>query len=120
MKTSALCTVGAVGPAGIDAHGWRRLCASFHSASTELCHSLALLARRLCSHYVHPDGLRALFAGQLIALDKNPGVHPVGVEKIPCLIIAKAVLSVIGGGGGGGDPGSCWFHSALLRSDIRY
>ena len=97
VKTAALRTDGAAGPSGIDARGWTRLCASFHSASTELCHSLALLARRLCSHYIHPDGLSALLACRLIALDKNPGVRPIGVGEIPRRIIAKAVLSVIGG-----------------------
>ena len=97
IKTAALRTDGAAGPSGIDARGWRRLCASFHSASTDLCHSLALLARRLCSQFVHPDGLSALLACRLIALDKNPGVRPIGVGEISRRIIAKAVLSVIGG-----------------------
>ena len=96
VKTAALHTDGAAGPSGTDVCGWRWLCASFHSASTELCHSLALLARRLCSQYVHPDGLSALLACRLIALDKNPGVCPIGVGEIPRHIIAKAVLSVIG------------------------
>ena len=41
IKTAALRTDGAARPSGIDARGWRRLCASFHS---DLCHSLALLA----------------------------------------------------------------------------
>ena len=115
IKTAALCTDGAARPSGIDARGWRRLCASFHSASTDLCHSLALLARRLCSQFVHPDGLSALLACRLIAPDKNPGVRPIGVGEISRRIIAKAVLSVIGGGG---TPGGSRFHSAVFWTDL--
>ena len=74
----------------------------FFSASTDLCNSLALLARRLCTEFVCPDGLVALLGNRHIALDKSPGVHPIGIREISQHIIAKAVLSVVGGGGGGG------------------
>ena len=97
IKTTALRTDGAAGPSGIDARGWRRLCASFRSASTDLCHSLALLARRLCTEFVCPDGLVALLGNRLIALDKSPSVRPIGIGEISQRIIAKAVLSVVGG-----------------------
>ena len=49
IRSAALNTKGAAGPSGIDAHNWRRLCTSFKSASHDLCHSLALLMRRLCT-----------------------------------------------------------------------
>ena len=97
IKRAALHTDGAAGPSGIDARGWRRLCASFQSASDDLCHSLALLARRLCTEFVCPEGLMALVACWLIALDKKPGVRPIGIGDLPQRIIAKAVLSVISG-----------------------
>ena len=45
IRSAALSTKGTGGPSGLDAHCWRRLCTSFHSASKDLCHSLALLAR---------------------------------------------------------------------------
>ena len=97
IKRAALHTDGAAGPSGIDARGWRRLCTSFQSASDDLCHSLALLARRLCTEFVCPEGLMALVACRLIALDKKRGVHPIGIGDLPQRIIAKAVLSVISG-----------------------
>ena len=83
IKRAALHTDGAAGPSGIDARSWRRQCASFQSASDDLCHLLTLLARRLCTEFVCPEGLMALVACQLIALDKRPGVHPIGIGKLP-------------------------------------
>jgi len=92
---AALRTDGAAGPSGIDARGWRRLCTSFQTASNDLCHSLALLAKRLCTAFVDPQGLAPLLACRLIALDKNPGVRPIGICETARRIISKAVLSVI-------------------------
>ena len=77
------------GPAGLDALGWRCLCTSF------LCNSLALVARKICTTYVDPQGVAALTANRLIALDKCPGVRPIGVGEIVRRIISKAVLFVI-------------------------
>ena len=95
IKAAALRTSGAAGPSGIDAHGWRRLCSSFCSASDELCSSIALLARRLSTTFVDPVIISPLMACQLIALDKRPGVRPIGIGETVRCIIAKAVLSVI-------------------------
>ena len=45
--------------------------------------------------YVDPQGVTALTANHLIALDKCPGVCPIGVGEIVRRIISKAVLFVI-------------------------
>ena len=94
IRAAALSTFGAGGPSKTDAHCWRRLCSSFKGASNDLCHSLALVARRLCTVHVNPEGLAAFTACRLIALDKNPGVRPIGICEVPRRIIAKAVLSL--------------------------
>ena len=73
---------GAAGPLGLDALGWRCLCTSFQGASNDLCDSLASVARHLCTSYVDPTGIVTLVAGWLIALDKNPGVRPIGVGEV--------------------------------------
>ena len=86
---------GSAGPSGLDAYGWRRLCTSFKGASGELCHSLALVARRVCTSFVDPKSISPLLACRLIALDKNPGVRPIGIGDTVRRILAKAVLSVI-------------------------
>ena len=57
IKAAALCTDGAAGPSGIDPRGWRRLYASFHSASAHLCLWLYLLggfAQNLSTQMVLP------------------------------------------------------------------
>ena len=82
---------GAAGPSGVDALGWRRFCTSF-KASCDLCHSLASVARRLCTSYVDPSSLSAFVAGRLIALDKNPGVRPIGVGRLLVESFAKLFL----------------------------
>ena len=92
IRSAALNTKGAAGPSGLDAHCWRRLCTSFHSASRDLCHSLALLARRLCTSFVDPKDLSAFLACRLIALEKCPGVRPIGVCETARRIISKAIL----------------------------
>ena len=93
--SAALNTKGSAGPSGLDAHYWRHLCTSFHSASWDLCHSLASLAKRLCTSFVDPKGLSAFLACRLIALDKCPGVRPIGVCETARRIISKAILSTI-------------------------
>ena len=58
----------------INAHEWRCMCCLFKEASDDLCHALALLARHMCTQYIHPEILAPLLACRLVTLDKNPGV----------------------------------------------
>ncbi len=95
IRSAALHTNGSAGPSGIDANGWRRLCTSFQTASTDLCSSIASVARKLCTTYVDPEVLAPLTASRLIALDKCPGVRPIGVGETVRRIIGKAILAVI-------------------------
>ena len=94
IRSAALCTKGAAGPSGIDAHGWKRLCTAFKSASRDLCHALTTVAKRLGTTIVATEALSPLLTCWLIALDKCPGVRPIGICETSRQIIAKAVLSV--------------------------
>jgi len=70
VHEAALHTSGAAGPSGVDAYGWRHFCSAFGLVSGELCCSIAVLARRLCTSFVDPVIIPPLVACRLIALDK--------------------------------------------------
>ena len=95
IRRSALNCKGAAGPSGLDAYAWRRLCTTFGTTSDNLCHSLALMAKRLCVDLVDPKLLTPFLACRLIALDKCPGVRPIGIGDTSRRIIAKAILTII-------------------------
>ena len=95
IRETVLRIQGSAGPSGIDASGWRRMCTSFSKTSSDLCNNIALMARRICTEYVDPEGLSSFTACRLIALDKNPGVRPIGVREVVRRIIGKAVLGLL-------------------------
>ena len=95
IRSAALHTNGSAGPSGLDAIGWRRLCTSFQTSSTDLCNSLALVARKLCTTYVDPHVLAPLTASRLVTLDKCPGVRPIGIGETVRRILGKAILTAI-------------------------
>ena len=94
-SSAALSVNGAAGPSGLDSHEWRHLCTSHKGASRDLCAALASVAVRVCTTHVHPSSIAPLLARRLIALDKRPGVRPIGIGDTARQIIAKAVLSII-------------------------
>ena len=67
----------------------RRFC---KSESSNLCNSLAAVARWLCTTDVH---LTAFAACRLIPQNKNPGIRPIGIGEVPRRIIAKAIPKTI-------------------------
>ena len=89
---AALRTKGAAGPSGLDTYCWRRICTSFKAASNDICHSLALLVKRLCTILVNPKGISPLLACRLIVLDKCLGIRPLGICETHRRIIAKEIL----------------------------
>ena len=60
-----------------------------------MCHSLANVTKRLCTSLVDPIVSSPLFACRLIALDKCPGVRPIGIGETVRRIIAKSILAII-------------------------
>ena len=83
------------GPFSLDVASWKRLCTSFKGASTNLCESIAATARLLCTCYVDLSGLSAFVSGRLIALDKCPGVKPIGIGKIVRRLIDRVIPRVL-------------------------
>ena len=95
IRRAALSTNGAAGPSGIDAAGWKRLCTSFKHHSSNLCNSLAQVAKKLSGEYVDPEGITSLIASRLIAIDKLLGVRPIAIGETARRIISKASLAVV-------------------------
>ena len=112
VRSAALKITGAAGPSGLDAHEWRRLCTSHKAASNDLCAALASTARRLCSTYVDPTSIKPLLASRLIALDKRPGVRPIGIGDTARRIIANHCCPRC--------PGSNGLSPDVWRSDLRH
>lgn len=110
IRYAAKLTEGTTDPSGVDAHGWKRMCCAFKSASSYLCHSLAPLTKCLCTTHVHPTGLASLLACRLIAIDKCPGVRPIGISEVVRRIVSKAILFVITW-----HPGCCGIVPTLWR-----
>ena len=94
IRRIALRMSGSAGPSGLDASAWKRICTSFKAASAEICNALASIARKICSQIVDPSGLSAYVACRLIALDKCPGVRPIGIGETIRRIIGKAISVV--------------------------
>ena len=65
IRVAALQALGATGPSGIDAYNWRKYYVH------ELCSSIALLARRLCTTFVYPKIISSQTACRLIALHEQ-------------------------------------------------
>ena len=95
IREMALKCSGAAGPSGLDDLDWRRLCTEFQNKSLDLCNPLASVACRISTEFIDHSGIAPLVACRLIALDKNPGVRPIGVCETVRRIISKAALNVV-------------------------
>ena len=95
IRSTDLHISGSFGPSGLDGSAWKCPCTSNHH-STDLCSALASLSGRICTKYVDPAGLQPILASCLIAIDKLPRVHPIGVGEVTRCIIGKAILKLVG------------------------
>lgn len=93
IRRAAAATKGGCGPSGMSDKLWSRMLCSkaFGKSSDALAHEVALMTRRMCTVYVDPVSLSGFLSCKLIALDKSPGVRPIGVGEVLRRIVGRAV-----------------------------
>ena len=91
LLSVAHCIQGGAGPGGCDTGHWRDVLLRFGAHNSKLCDAIAALARRLLNSIVPWDNISALVTNRLIALDKCPGVHPIGIGETLRCVIGKAM-----------------------------
>jgi hypothetical protein len=87
---------GSAGPSGADAATLKHWLLRFGNVSTALRTVLAKLAEWMANDSPSAAAIRALLMCRLVALDKQPGVRPLGIGEIIRRLIAKCVIHVTG------------------------
>ena len=82
---------GSSGASGTDSEHWQTLFLRHGAHILHLRDEVATLATKMCSQILPWSKVRALVFGRLIALDKSPGVRPIGIGECLRRIICKSV-----------------------------
>ena len=87
---------GSVGPAGTDSSCLRGWLLNFGPVSRALQNVVARVTEKMCNENVDWAMHRGFMVGRLIALDKSPGVRPIGIGETWRRLFAKVLLSQVG------------------------
>ena len=79
-----------------DSQQWQSMLLKFNNTSDFLCETLAALTLRLAKTLVPWEDIRPLKAKRLIALDKSPGVGPIGIGEVFDRLCAKIMIDITG------------------------
>ena len=82
IETVAKCLSGTAGLSGTDSEQWRSFLLRYSSVSARLCESICLFYTCHHANEVVPwTDMRAFLARRSIAINNQPGVHPIGVGE---------------------------------------
>ena len=96
VATVATHLKGAAGLGGTDGPTLKEWLIRYKTASLTLRTAVARLTTWLSNDIRPWAAIRALMSNRLIALDKNPGVRPIGIGQIWRRLMAKTVVSMAG------------------------
>ena len=82
---------GSSGASGTDSEHWQTVLIRQGAHSSHLRDEVATLPTKMCNQILPWSKVRALVFGRLIALDKRPGVRPIGIGECLRRIIFKSV-----------------------------
>ena len=97
VKRPAVRTRAGAGPSGLNADRWRRILITkqFDNSSTDACTATAEVIKKLYTAEKFSPSLEAYLMCRLIPLDKNPGLHPIGIGEILHQIVGKVIVTHI-------------------------
>lgn len=88
---------GSGGPGGSDGKSLRKWLLHFGVTRKDLQKEVGLLIQRLANENVRWETIRGFMADRLIALNKSPGVRPIGIGECWRRLFAKVILKETGG-----------------------
>jgi len=87
---------GASGLGGVDSPMLKTWLLRYKQSSVKLQQAIATFAQWIANEIVPWAAIRSLMANRLVALDKNPGVRPIGIGSSWRRLLAKILLLLAG------------------------